>query len=129
MKKIAKDVLFGILIIISITALELIVTLPFGEPWELSPAGYSYFINRELLLTSLPAALVTFMFTRLLRTESKSDALRRGVVWTIIVFLNYFIIGSGNNNLGEIFRTFGIYTLLVGVFVGPVFYAKLKHLE
>lgn len=120
MKSIAKDVLFGILIMIVITIFEFIVTLPFGEPGELSRDGYAYFINRELLLTALPAALVTFLFTRLLKTKSKSDALRRSIVWTLIVFLNYLSIGIGNNNLGEIFRTFGIYILLVCAFAGPV---------
>lgn len=129
MRRIVKDFLFGLLIVIIITIFEFIVTLPFGEPWELSPEVYLYFINRELLLTALPAALITFIFTRLLRTERKSDALRRGIIWTIIIFLYYLIIGIGNDNFGIIFSTIGIYVLLVCAFLGPILYAKIKHLE
>ncbi|MDS0527766.1 hypothetical protein NNC19_18915 [Clostridium sp. SHJSY1] len=124
MLKIAKDILFGILINISITIIEFIITLPFGEPGNFTKEGYTYFISRELLLTSLPVVLLTYMFTWILKTKSKSEALRRSIIWTIIIFLNYLLIGIGNKNLGEIFGGIGVYVLLISSFVGPIIYSK-----
>ena len=60
-EKILINFLFGFLVTIVVTICEFIVTLPFGEPSELIQATYSQFINRELLLTALPALLVTLM--------------------------------------------------------------------
>ena len=129
MKKILLDILFGILTIISVTVLEFLVTLPFGEPTNLSSEGYSSFMNREFLLTALPAGIVTFMFTWLLKTKLKSDSLRRSAIWTAMLALYYVLIGFGNDNFLEIFSTFGVYILLVFAFAGPIIYAKIKRLE
>jgi hypothetical protein len=105
------------------------VTLPFGEPSELSQATYSQFINRELLLTALPALLVTLMFAGLLKTKNKSDALKRSITWTVFLTLNYLLIGIGNDNFKLIFGNIGIYILLGCSFMGPIVYSKIKHLE
>ena len=43
--------------------------------------------------------------------------------------LYYVLIGFGNDNLSEIFSTFGVYILLVFAFVGPIIYSKIKRLE
>ena len=128
MKKILLDILFGLFAVIIVTIFEFLVTLPFGDPGNLSSDGYSSFINRELLLTALPAVLTTFFLTRLLKTKSMSDALRRAIVWTIILTLSFILIGIGNENLLEIFVTPGIYVLLACAFAGPIVYAKIKHL-
>ena len=130
MKIITKDALFGLLIIIVITILEFIVTIPFGEPaQEFTSEVWAKFINRELLLTALPAALTTFIFTGRLKTKSKADAIRRGIIWSIILALNYMIIGIGNNNFELIFGEIGIYVLLACTFAGPVIYTKVKQLN
>jgi hypothetical protein len=129
MRRTLKDVLFGIFIVIVITIFEFLVTLPFGEPVEFGSEQYSQFASRELLLTALPAVLVTFIFTGLIKTRSRSEALRRSIVWTIIIFLNYLLIGIGNDNFKIIFGTIGIYILLACAFLGPIIYEKIKHLE
>lgn len=129
MKVFLKDFLYGILVVIVITVFEFLVTLPFGDPWELRPVEYFRYINRELLLTALPAGIVTFMFAWILKTEGKSGALRRALVWSIVIFLNYMIIGIGNNNFWEIFGTIGIYVLLICAYLGPIVYAKIKKLQ
>ncbi len=129
MKKIIIDILFGILTVICVTVFEFLVTLPFGEPGELSPEGYSSFMNREFLLTALPAGIVTFIFIWLLKTKHKADSMRKAVIWTLILALYYVIIGLGNGNLFEIFSTVGIYILLACAFAGPVAYAIIKRLK
>lgn len=128
-EKTIKDVIFAILIVIVITILEFIVTIPFGEPVEqFDRETWSKLINRELLLTALPAALTTFIFSWLIKTKSKSDVARRGIIWTGVLALYYIIIGLGNNNFELIFSKEGIYVLLVCVFAGPVIYGKIKHI-
>lgn len=130
MKRIIKDALFGLLVIIAVTILEFIVTIPFGEPaQQITDEVWTEIINRELLLTAIPAALTTFAFTGFMKTKSKEDAIRRGIIWTIMMALNYAFIGIGNNNFKLIFGGIGIYILLVCTFIGPVIFTKVKHLS
>ncbi len=132
MKTILKDIAFGILIIILITLAEFIVTLPFGTPGDVDSAGLAMIINRELLLTALPAGLITVAFAHLLKTDTRQAAVRRSNIWMLMILLNYLIIGIGNQNLEEIFGSAGIYALLACAFAGPLVYSWLilrkKHL-
>lgn len=130
MKSIIKDVLFGILIVIVVTLLEFVVTIPFGLPADsISRDEWAAIISRELLITAIPAFLTTFVFALLLKTKSKADAIQKSVFWTSILCINYFIMGLGNDNLGLIFGTLGVYILLICAFAGPIVYAKVKHLK
>lgn len=130
MKSIIKDVLFGVVIVIVVTLLEFVVTIPFGMPAEdLSNDEWAAIISRELLLTAVPAFLTTYVFALLLKTKGKAEAIQKAVFWTSILCLNYLIIGVGNDNLGSIFGTIGIYVLLICAFAGPLVYAFLKHLK
>jgi hypothetical protein len=129
LKKTLIDILAGFAVIIVVTIFEFLVTLPFGEPGQLSSEGYSAFINLEFLLTALPACLVTFMFIWLLKAKTSADWLRKAIVWTTMLALSYLLIGIGNGNFLEIFRTIGIYILLIASFAGPFFYFKVKNLK
>jgi hypothetical protein len=130
MKSIIKDVLFGILVVIVVTLLEFVVTIPFGLPADgISRDEWATFISRELLITAIPAFLTTFVFALLLKTKGKADAIQKAVFWTSILCVNYFIMGLGNDNLGLIFGTVGVYVLLVCAFAGPIVYARVKHLK
>lgn len=123
MKTTVKDIVMGILIIILTTVAEFIVTLPFGTPGDIDSATLTKFINRELLLTALPAGLVTFVFAHLLKTTTQQVALRRSITWTVMILLNFLLIGIGNQNLAQIFGTPGIYALLAFAFAGPLVYS------
>lgn len=130
MKSIIRDVLFGILIVIVVTLLEFVVTIPFGLPAEgIGRDEWAAIISRELLITAIPAFLTTFVFALLLKTKSKADAIQKAVFWTSILCVNYFIMGLGNDNLGLIFGTLGVYILLICAFAGPIVYAKVKHFK
>lgn len=123
MKSIIKDVLFGILIVIVVTILEFVVTIPFGLPADgITRDEWASFISRELLVTAVPAFLTTYVFALLLKTKDRSDAIQKAVFWTSILCINYLIIGFGNGNLGLIFGTIGIYVLLICAFAGPIVY-------
>ncbi|MDD2279884.1 MAG: hypothetical protein PHS05_12570 [Bacteroidales bacterium] len=130
MKKVIKDLLFGVLIIMVTLIFEFIVTIPFTEvASESNRARWAFLINRELLLTALPVALITYAFTWLLKTKSRKDALRRGIIWTCILALYYILISIGNGSFDLMFGTIGVYALLVCAFAGTVIYSALKRLR
>jgi len=130
MKKIIKDLLFGVLIIVVTLIFEFIVTIPFSEvASESDRARWGFLLNRELLLTALPAALITFTFSWLLKTNTKKDALRRGIIWTGILALYYILISIGNGSFDLMFGNIGVYLLLACAFAGPLIYSALKHLN
>ena len=126
MKKIVMDILYGFLVVIVITLCEFIVTIPFGLPVINNQADYIEFMNREFLLTALPALFVAYGFAWILKTKTMKEAMQRSIIWTLLVLLNFVIIGLGNNNLSEIFSTFGIFILLIGTFIGPILYVRLN---
>lgn len=130
MKNIIKDVLFGVLIVVVTLIFEFIVTIPFTEiASESDRVRWAFLINRELLLTALPAALITYTFAWLLKTKIRRDALRRGTIWTCILALYYIFISIGNGSFNLMFGTIGVYILLVCAFAGPVIYSALQRLR
>lgn len=129
MKSVVKDFLFGILVLIVITILEFVVTIPFGYPGDqISRQEWGGIINRELLLTAIPGFLTSYVFAMLLKTKSRADAIQKAVFWASIVCINFLIMGIGNDNLDLIFGNIGIYVLLVCTFAGPIVYSFVKHL-
>ena len=120
------NALIGLLTIIGITVAEFLVTLPLGEP---NPETLAQYINYELLLTALPAALVTFLFAWWFKTKSKVEALRRSITWTIVVALWYLFVALGNDNFSYVFGQAGVYVLLAGCFLGPLVLSKVRRLE
>ncbi|HSN94406.1 MAG TPA: hypothetical protein VLR89_05025 [Anaerolineaceae bacterium] len=130
MKKVIKDLLFGVLIVVVTLIFEFIVTLPFAEvASESDRARWGFLINRELLLTALPAALITFTFAWLLKTKSRKDALRRGIIWTGILATYYVLISIGNKSFDLMFGNIGVYALLGCAFAGTVVYSFFKRLS
>lgn len=129
MNKTVKDILFGFVVLMVIILMEFIVTIPFGIVGEgATSTEFSAFMNREFLLTAIPAAAVTYIFTAVRKTSSRAQAFQHSVTWTLMIFLMYFLMGIGNNSLGEIFSTVGIYVLLAAAFAGPILYSKINHL-
>ncbi|SHJ10858.1 hypothetical protein [Parasporobacterium paucivorans] len=131
MKTIIKEILFGILIFIIIMILEFLVTLPFGEAGveNMSHEQLRPHLNREFLLTALPAGIVTFLFAWLLKTDTRASAVRRSCVWIVIALVLYLLMGIGNSNLDVLFTNFGMYVLLICIFLGPLVFAAIKRLK
>jgi|GEM_PF-1532005 len=130
MKKVIKDSLFGVVIIVVTLIFEFLVTLPFTEvASEIDRARWEFLINRELLFTALPAALITYTFAWLLKTKSRKDALRRGIVWTCLLALYYILISIGNGSFDLMFGNIGVYALLVCAFGGVMIYTVVKRLR
>jgi hypothetical protein len=125
-----NDSLFGVLIIVVTLIFEFLVTLPFTEvASEIDRARWAFLINRELLLTAFPAALITYTFTWLLKTKSRKDALRKGIIWTCVLAFYYILISIGNGSFDLMFGNIGVYVLLVCAFAGTASYSILKRLR
>jgi membrane protease YdiL (CAAX protease family) len=123
--KIIKDALIGAAIIIIITVLEFLVTVPFLSgplPENLTDADWKALINMELLLTAIPAGMTTFFFAWVLKTRNRVDAQRRSLVWGGMGFFNYMFIGFVNGNLHLIFGSPGVYVLTLAMLAGPMLY-------
>jgi hypothetical protein len=123
--KIVKDALFGAAIVIIITILEFLVTVPFFSgpfPDTMTDADWKRLINMELLLTVVPAGITTFFFAWILKTRSREDARRRALVWGGMGFFNYMFIGFTNGNLHLIFGGLGVYALTAAMLAGPLLY-------
>jgi hypothetical protein len=125
MKKILIDFLWGILIFIFIMICEFVLTLPFAEP---TTSSLSRYITYEFLLMAVPAGIITLLFAFLTRTKTKSEALLKSTIWTIVAALFYLIIAVGNGNFKLMFGRFALYVLLACVFAGPLIYAKIRKL-
>ena len=123
--KIVKDALFGAAIVIIVTVLEFLVTVPFLSgpfPDTMTDADWKALINMELLLTALPAGMTTFFFAWIRKTHEFEDARRRALVWGGMGFFNYMFIGFTNGNLHLIFGSPGVYVLTLCMLGGPMLY-------
>lgn len=127
MKVLIKEILSGLLIFVLIMVLEFAVTLPFGEPGGES-GDFVGRLNQEFLLTAIPAAILTYMAAMVMKVPTVVSAYRKSIIWTAVVLGLYTIIAVGNDNVGPIFGSYGFYLLLLGVFIGPILYAKFKSL-
>ena len=128
--KIVKDALFGAAIIIIITVLEFLVTVPFFSgpfPDTMTDADWKRLINMELLLTAIPAGMTTFFFAWILKTHYKEEARRRALVWGGMGFFNYMYIGFTNGNLHLIFGSPGVYVLTLAMLAGPLIYIQIHQ--
>lgn len=126
MIKIIKDILFGFLVLVATILAEFVMTIPFGLAGGSEGADFTQFMNREFLITALPAGLITFLFAWLSKTKTGGDALRKSIIWTGMIGLYFLLVGMGNGNIGELFGAYALYILFVCAFLGPLLYAKLK---
>ena len=80
MKAIIQDVLTGLLIFV-LYGLEFAVTLPFGEPGGES-GDLAAYLNREFLLTAIPAAILTYTAAMVTKVPTIVSAYRKSSIWT-----------------------------------------------
>ncbi len=111
-----KDVLIGLGIIVAVFILELVVMIPFGGS---TGTDRSAAMRLEFALAALPALVVSVAVSGLPGTKSPSSAWRRSLLWTIMLFAVYALIGAGNGDIREILSVWTLYLLLAGVFLGP----------
>jgi len=127
--KIFKMFLVGIILIFVLLLVELIITLPFGMPAETSEEFLKSLIFWELLLSSIPACLLTFFAALILKLETRKDTWLCAFVWTAIyVSFNLLFSIFINHNFPNIFGSWSLYVLIVLYFSGSIIYGRVKHL-
>lgn len=119
MRHVLVGITQGLGLFVLIMIAEFLVTLPFGEGIpESDRAAWAAAVNTELLLTAIPAFLITGAAAWLVRAGSAAEGLRRGAVWTAVVAALYVLIALGNRT--PMFTSPGIYVLLAATLAGPV---------
>jgi len=125
MKKTAIDILYGVLVYIGIVAIQILSALPFRDPFSGESPLLRINQNYEYLIAVIPILLWTVIVTWISKIQSKSDALRKAIIWTVMVALLDFILGLLNNTLSLTFGVWTYYIALIAVFLGPLVYLRL----
>ena len=125
MKKTAIDILYGVLVYIGIVAIQILSALPFRDPFSGESPLLRINENYEYLIAVIPILLWTVIVTWISKIQSKSDALRKAIIWTVMVALLDFILGLLNNTLSLTFGVWTYYIALIAVFLGPLVYLRL----
>ncbi len=110
------DVGLGFAALVLVVIMEALVTLPFGEP---DPGQLREALNREFLLTALPALAVTALLAYVAKTAEARSGVRRGLIWAGIFAGAYAVLGVANGTISG-FATIGAAVLLVSLVLGPV---------
>ena len=125
MKKTAIDILYGVLVYVGIVAIQILSALPFRDPFSGESPSLRINQNYEYLFAVIPILLWTVIVTWISKIQNRSDALRKAIIWTVMVALLDFILGLLNNTLSMTFGVWTYYVALVAVFLGPLVYLKL----
>ena len=60
-----------------------------------------------------------------LKIQNKSDALRKAIIWTVVVVMLDIALGLLNNTLSLTLGVWSYYIALIAVFLGPLVYLRL----
>ena len=114
-KRIAVDVGLGVSLFVLVMVAELLVTLPSGSAAEGSDLASA--LNREFLLTALPALVLSTALAWWAHTPSPGHGMGLGLVWALVLGLFYLSIGVGNGT-SVMFATGGMWLMLAAVVAG-----------
>ena len=125
MKKTAIDILYGGLVYIGIVAIQILSALPFRDPFSGESPSLRINQNYEYLIAVIPILIWTVIVTWISKIQNKSDALRKAIIWTVVVILLDVLLGLLNNTLSLTLGVWSYYIALVAVFLGPLVYLRL----
>lgn len=122
--KIIVNILLGLLVFCFIMLAMLVVSLVMGTA---EGADQARLVSANALASALPVLLFSFLLAYLFKTKKGKAAILRGIIWTAVAVIAYFLIGLGNQTLPYIFGALGTYVQLAAVFLGPVAASLLKR--
>ena len=125
MKKTVIDILYGILVYIGIVAIQILSALPFRDPFSGESPLLRINQNYEYLVAAIPILIWTVIVTWISKIQNKSDALRKAIIWTVVVVLLDIALGLLNNTLSLTLGVWSYYIALIAVFLGPLVYLRL----
>jgi LytS/YehU family sensor histidine kinase len=123
MKRILKDLLIGLLIIVIINVIQLGITLFFQNPNIDDLAVRSHYVNMMFLIASIPSGLLLFIITYFRKPKTKMESAQIALLWTFMFLMSYFLIGINNDTLNLIFGQIGFYVLGFAIFLGSFLYS------
>lgn len=125
MKKTVIDILYGVLVYIGIVAIQILSALPFRDPFSGESPLLRINQNYEYLVAAIPILIWTVIVTWISKIQNKSDALRKAIIWTLVVVLLDVALGLLNNTLSLTLGVWSYYIALIAVFLGPLVYLRL----
>ena len=125
LKKTVIDILYGILVYIGIVAIQILSALPFRDPFSGESPLLRINQNYEYLVAAIPILIWTVIVTWISKIQNKSDALRKAIIWTLVVVLLDVALGLLNNTLSLTLGVWSYYIALIAVFLGPLVYLRL----
>lgn len=125
-KSLLKDFLYGLAVfaVAAFLAVTIYAVLFLLEIDEKATVSQIY------IMCSVLSLGVSFFFSWISKPRSKGEAGIKGFIWMAVsVFLLWAVVLPGFNNLTVLLGIPGFYVYMLGVFMGPVLYALVKHLK
>lgn len=119
--------MYGVLILVIITLLGALMSYVFVVIGFYSSL-YDQTNIGDISL-GLIALIVTFVFARIIEVKSKSEAIKKSIIWTTVIILYMVILSILNNDNFSQFKSNGLYIMFIGLFLGPILYKIIKHLK
>jgi len=126
MKRLAKNILIGLLLLGLIIGISLLLLIPL--PDSFSP-GYqpNWWIQLYLLIGAGSTTLgMSYFCASLVKPETKWLALSDGMIWLMVYVAFGLGVGVFNNDLSVIFGALSSWFVMIALFCGPWLYTK-KH--
>jgi len=126
MKKYLNDIFYGIVIYVVVAILAMIIYTALF----LFDITKSATINQAYLAGSVLSLIVSFAFAWKSKPRSKSEAGRKGLIWMATSILLLMItISPGFKIFDVLLPVFGFWIYMLGILLGPLLYALIKHLK
>jgi FtsH-binding integral membrane protein len=125
-KSLLKDFLYGLAVfaVAAFLAVTIYAALFLLEIDEKATVSQIY------IMCSVLSLGVSFFFSWISKPRSKGEAGIKGFIWMAVsVFLLWAVVLPGFSNLTVLLGIPGFYVYMLGVFMGPVLYALVKHLK
>lgn len=139
--KILMDFAIGILLFILQSLLQVPIASIFRDPFSGFSGSIPTLVN-EYLIGAVVIFVISFGFAWFFKTRDKAQAWRRAIIWTLTSALLTFALvvidavdaGTFNwSTLGTMvsnsFGNVGFYLVLLGIFLGPLAFARMRKLS
>ena len=138
--KILMDFGIAILLFILQSLLQVPIAMIFRDPFS-GFSGSNPTLVYEYLIGAVVIFVISLAFAWLFKTRDKAQAFRRAIIWTLtsalltlaLVIIDAVDAGTfGWSSLGTMvansFGNAGFYLVLLGIFLGPIVFARIKRL-
>lgn len=115
MRKMERDVLVGWFVVLLVVVAHFLITVSLGNTYFAEST-----LNRMLWFTSFPAFLIAFGMAFFKKTNTVTQAIRRGVIWTAEMILGFSVVAWVFGSFEELFVSPGVYWMFGAVLIAPI---------